>query len=69
MREEKPQAENAPEENRNGEPGAIEKFVKSSTVSRNHSFDKIGRPLLHACALMAGFAFAKNARTHKGSEG
>ena len=68
MREEKPEPENAPEEDRNGQPGTIEKFVERPAVGRDHALDEIAGPFLHACVFVSGFAFAKNARTHQRSE-
>ena len=64
MGEEKPEPENAGEKDWHGQPGAIEKFVQHPSVTRDHTFDEIAGPFFHACAFVAGFAFAKNARTH-----
>src|SRR5439155_3512014 len=69
MGEKKPEPKNASEENRNGQPGAIEKFVQGPAIRCDHALDEIAGPSFHPCALMSGRAFAQNARAHKRSEG
>ena len=65
MSEEKPETENATEQDRNGQPGAIEKSIKSATVGADNALNEIGRPLFHARAFVTGFAFTENTRTHQ----
>ena len=68
MSEEKPEPDNASEKDRNGQPGAIEKFVQGPAIRCDHALDEIAGPFFHACTFMPGFAFAQNARAHQRSE-
>src|SRR5207302_9737166 len=65
MSKEKPETENANEQDRNGQPGAVEKSIKSTAIRANDALNKIASPLFHACAFMAGFAFTENTRAHQ----
>ena len=65
MSEEEPKAENTNEQNRNRQPGAIEKSIQRPTVGVNHALDKIAGPPFHARASMAGSAFTQNPRAHQ----
>src|SRR5438552_8350990 len=65
MSKEKPETENASEQDRNGQPGAVEKFIESTAVDIDHAFDEIARPFFHPRAFMAGPAFAEDARAHQ----
>ena len=69
MSEEKPETENANEQDRNCQPGTIEKSVQRTAVGIDHAFDEIARPFFHPRAFMAGPAFAENARAHQRRQG
>ena len=65
MSKEKPEAKNTNEEDRNRQPGAVEKFIKSSAIRVDDAFDEIAGPLFHPRAFMAGSTFTENARAHQ----
>ena len=65
MGEEKPKSEDADENDRDGEPGAIEKPVQGSAVGCDHAFDEIAGPFFHSRAFVSGFAFAQNPCAHQ----
>ena len=66
---EKPETNNASQQNRHGQPGAIEEFVQRAPVSGDHALDKIASPFLHSGAFMPGLSLAENARAHQRSKG
>src|SRR5207247_10435287 len=65
MSKEKPETKNTNEEDRNGQPGAVEKFIKSSAIRVDDAFDEIAGPLFHPRAFMAVSTLTEHARAHQ----
>ena len=65
MGEEKEKANDTSEQDWNGQPRSIQKFVQRAAVPVDHALDEIAGPLFHSRALVTGSAFTKNARAHQ----
>src|SRR5205807_2483570 len=57
--------EDASEQDRNGQPSAVEKSVKRAAVGADDALDEIAGALFHPRAFMAGSAFTQNPRAHQ----
>src|SRR5205823_2580216 len=69
MSEEKPEPDDANENDGDSEPGAIEEFVQRAAVSRDHAFNEVAGPLFHAGTFMTSFSFAQNSGAHQRRKG
>src|SRR5882757_5864634 len=68
MGEEEPKANNAGEQDRHGEPRAVQKFVERPAVGSYNALDEITGAPLHPGAFVASLALAQNSRAHQGRE-
>jgi len=69
MSKEKPETNDADEQDGHGQIGAVEKSVQRPAVGSDYALDKIARPSFHSSAFMTRLAFAENARAHQRRQG